>query len=206
MLMAACQRGDRDEAFSILEKVDSARQVSGKFRFGFGINLMVSALLDVELDIEESPLKAWGSDDDPEAEETGRMVFRRYAALKLIREGDEEAAAEYYDSLLPTAGWFTLQGGFSGDRLLGVISWKSGKISRAEKHFNDALGFCRDGGYRVELSWVLSDFAEMVIERDEPGDREKAVGLQDEAIAIAQELGLKPLLERVLAQREILKA
>jgi hypothetical protein len=29
--------------------------------------------------------------------------------------------------------------------------------------------------------------------------------LQDEAIAIATELGMKPLLERVLAQREILK-
>ncbi|MCH7738657.1 MAG: hypothetical protein IIC93_00745 [Chloroflexi bacterium] len=29
---------------------------------------------------------------------------------------------------------------------------------------------------------------------------------QDEAIAIAQELGMRPLLERVLAQREILKA
>ena len=29
--------------------------------------------------------------------------------------------------------------------------------------------------------------------------------LQDEAIAIAIELGMKPLLERVLAQREILK-
>ncbi len=29
--------------------------------------------------------------------------------------------------------------------------------------------------------------------------------LQDEAIAIATELGMKPLLERVLAHREILK-
>ncbi len=44
------------------------------------------------------------------------------------------------------------------------------------------------------------------LDRDEPGDREKAIELQDEAIAIAQELGMKPLLERVLAKREILKA
>ena len=40
----------------------------------------------------------------------------------------------------------------------------------------------------------------------QPGDREKAVELQDEAIAIAQELGMKPLLERVPAKRELLKA
>ena len=30
--------------------------------------------------------------------------------------------------------------------------------------------------------------------------------LQDEALAISQDLGMQPLLERVLAQREILKA
>ncbi len=32
------------------------------------------------------------------------------------------------------------------------------------------------------------------------------IELQDEAIAVARELAMKPLLERVLAQREILKA
>ena len=46
----------------------------------------------------------------------------------------------------------------------------------------------------------------MLIKRGAPGDAEKAGGLQDEAIAIARESGLKTLLERVLAQREILKA
>ncbi len=50
------------------------------------------------------------------------------------------------------------------------------------------------------------DGANILLDRDEPGDREKAVELQDEAIAIARELAMKPLLERVLAQREILRA
>ena len=45
-----------------------------------------------------------------------------------------------------------------------------------------------------------------LLDRDGTGDRERATELQDEAIAIAQELGMQPLLERVLAQREILKA
>jgi hypothetical protein len=46
----------------------------------------------------------------------------------------------------------------------------------------------------------------MLLDRDGTGDRDKATELQDEAIAIAQELGMNPLLGRVLAQREILKA
>jgi hypothetical protein len=46
----------------------------------------------------------------------------------------------------------------------------------------------------------------MLLDRDEPGDREKATDLQDEALAITQELGMRPLTERILARREILKA
>jgi hypothetical protein len=35
---------------------------------------------------------------------------------------------------------------------------------------------------------------------------EKAAKLQDEALSIARELGMKPLIERILRRREILKA
>jgi len=39
-----------------------------------------------------------------------------------------------------------------------------------------------------------------------PGDREKAMSLLDESLAISNELGMRPLLERVLSRREILRA
>lgn len=39
-----------------------------------------------------------------------------------------------------------------------------------------------------------------------PGDRERAGELQDEALAIARELGMRPLTERILARRNILRA
>ncbi len=38
------------------------------------------------------------------------------------------------------------------------------------------------------------------------GDREKAMSLLDESLAISNELGMRPLTERVLSRREILKA
>ena len=167
---------------------------------------MVATILGLELDVEDVGETAQSLRDDPTGEETGRMVSRRYAALSLIHAGDGTAAGELYESLRPSEGWFTLQGGFSGDRLLGLISWKSGNLANADRHYAAALEFCRKGGYRIEHAWSLAEYAEMLIERDESGDRGKAVERQDEAISIAQELGLKPLLERVLAQREILKA
>jgi hypothetical protein len=46
----------------------------------------------------------------------------------------------------------------------------------------------------------------MLRDRDGEGDREKAVQLLDESLAISSELGMRPLMERVLSRREILKA
>ena len=44
------------------------------------------------------------------------------------------------------------------------------------------------------------------VEPRAPGDRTKAMSLLDESLAISSELGMRPLMERVLSRREILKA
>jgi len=44
------------------------------------------------------------------------------------------------------------------------------------------------------------------IERDGERDRGKAMSLLDESLKISQELSMRPLMERVLSRREILKA
>ena len=47
-----------------------------------------------------------------------------------------------------------------------------------------------------ENSWFLNG----------EGNRAKAMSLLDESLAISGELGMRPLMERVLSRREILKA
>ena len=79
------------------------------------------------------------------------------------------------------------------DRILGLLAQTLGKHDLAIQHFEEGLEFCRDGGVRPELAWSCSDYAEMLLDRDEPGDRDKAIELQDEALAITQELGMRPL-------------
>ena len=44
------------------------------------------------------------------------------------------------------------------------------------------------------------------IERDDEKDRAQAVSLLDESLAISSELGMRPLMERVLSRREFLGA
>ena len=46
----------------------------------------------------------------------------------------------------------------------------------------------------------------MLLERNNVGDRQKAMQLLEESLAISTELGMRPLMERVLSRRDILKA
>ncbi len=90
--------------------------------------------------------------------------------------------------------------------MLGLLSRTTDNLDQAVAHFEDALTFCRKAGYRPELAWTCCDYADTLLQRNEPGDREKATSLLDESLSISTELGMRPLMERVLSRREILKA
>ena len=96
--------------------------------------------------------------------------------------------------------------GMCSHRLRGLLDASRNDFDSAATEFSGARSFLKDAGFKPELAWSCSEHSELLLKRDAPGDREKATELQDESIAIAQELGMTPLLERVLAQREILKA
>ena len=125
-------------------------------------------------------------------------------ALVAVLRGDAAAAQENYDFFQAQRG--TMYFDFSIDRLLGLLAQTMGKLDEAMAHFEDALAFCRKAGYRPELAWTCCDYADMLRERDAEGDRAKAIALLDESLAISSELGMRPLMERVLSRREILGA
>ena len=117
-------------------------------------------------------------------------------ALLAVQKGDGSAAAEHHEYLLGQRGTmiWTLS---SVDRLLGLLSQTMGNLDREVVHFEDALAFCRRAGYRPELAWAYCDSADVLQERNGPGDRAKAVDLLNESLAISTELGMLPLMERV---------
>ena len=127
-------------------------------------------------------------------------------AVAAISNRDATQADYSYDALKIAAGQMIGGDIVSGDHLLALLAGSADKLELAEEHFDAAVEFCASAGYRPELAWTCADYAEMLLARSAPGDKEKAVELQDEAIAIATELGMRPLLKRVLGQREILKA
>ena len=73
-------------------------------------------------------------------------------------------------------------------------------------HFEDALAFDRRAGYLPNLAWTCCDYSDALLERDGEGDRAKAMALLDDSLTLSSELGMPPLMQRVLSWREILKA
>ncbi|MDP6821955.1 MAG: protein kinase [Dehalococcoidia bacterium] len=126
--------------------------------------------------------------------------------LVAYRFGEHEKLAIEYERIAPFSGYFDPFSFISFDRALGAAAAALGRNSVADRHFAEALAFADTAGYVRETAWTCSDYAEMLLDRDEPGDREKAIELQDEALAITQELGMRPLTERILARREVLRA
>ena len=104
-------------------------------------------------------------------------------------------------------------------RILGLLAQTIGKLEDAAAHFEDALAFCRKAGYRPDLARTCCDYADLLLDPGEVtqgrggsrtaptvADRAKANALLDESLAISSELGMRPLMERVLSRREILRA
>ncbi|MFQ6026139.1 MAG: AAA family ATPase [Dehalococcoidia bacterium] len=121
--------------------------------------------------------------------------------LAVLRQ-DRAGAEEQYPALKPRQGTLVAEGFLTIDRLLGLLSQTMGNLDQAAAHFEDALAFCRKAGYRPELAWTCHDYADTLLQRNGSGDRAKAMSLLAEALSICQELGMRPLIERVVSLQD----
>ncbi len=130
-------------------------------------------------------------------------------ALGLLAEtcaylGDAERAAFLYGELLPHAERCIVVGPVadmygSTSRSLGKLADTMERWDDAERHFAHALARNAEIGAKRWLGWTQFGYAQMLLRRNGTGDREKAIGLLNEAIDLAQPRGMKALLERSLA-------
>jgi tetratricopeptide (TPR) repeat protein len=124
--------------------------------------------------------EAWVAlaEDDP----TG--IKRAYAELDAYR-------------LAPTTQMLEPQ---SSDPLLlaALLEASAGTLDLAIQRFEGSLAIARYAKYMPKVAWTLAEHAQLLQRRAQGDDREKAVQLQDEALAIARDLGMKPLIDRIL--------
>jgi tetratricopeptide (TPR) repeat protein len=172
--------------------------------------------------------------ESPSITRRAAILSRTGLGLVAVLRGDIALAEEQYAFLEPERGTMLPTSISATDRLLGLLAHTMGNLDKAVEHFEAALAFCRRAGYRPELAWTCCDYADMLLQRSsavagetsqtvrpEPvegrgstssprteaqQDRQKAMSLLDEALALSRELGMRPLMERVLSRRQILTA
>ena len=168
------------------------------------------------------------SDKLDRAEEAAKMVLSSPVVLPLmafyaqtglafieLQKGDVAAAKQRYDSILTQKGqllgWL-----ISADRLLGLLAQTMGELELAATHFEEALAFCRNAACRPELAWTCCNYAELKLHHPSPPERmsgtrtaptdkvgrASATALLEEGKAIASEVGMRPLLERIATLQE----
>ena len=120
---------------------------------------------------------------------------------------DELRAAVLYEKLLPladhcvAAAAMTCKGSASAP--LGALATTLGRFDDAERHFEDAIAMNRKLRAPTWVAEAQLGYARMLLVREAPGDRERALGLLDEAIAAAETFGMKALLDKATALRAV---
>ncbi|MCH7736438.1 MAG: AAA family ATPase [Chloroflexi bacterium] len=124
---------------------------------------------------------------------------RAALALLSVHKGDLSVAEEQFACLQGHRGTM-IWSVSSVDRLLGLLAQTVGNLDQAVVHFEEALTFCLGAGYRPELAWAYCDYADTLLVRKKKGDRSNAKALLHESLAISSELGMQPLMERVIGR------
>jgi len=100
-------------------------------------------------------------------------------------------------------GWFCRWARSHGAReVLGLdLSESRTRWEEAVGHFEHALLIDEKNGVRTFVGHTQQEYGAMLLARDFAGDREKAYEMLDQAIATAEELGMKGVLEDAQALR-----
>jgi len=108
---------------------------------------------------------------------------------------DEPAAAILYELLLPLAGYCIVFGMAtvttgSASAPLGALATTLGRFDDAERHFEDAIAMNRKLRAPTWVADAQCNYGDMLLRRNGPGDRDRAVALLNEALAFAKECGM----------------
>jgi predicted ATPase len=117
---------------------------------------------------------------------------------------DVRRAALLYDLLLPYAPRQLVTGSAAigvGSilRFLGILATTMSRWEEAAAHFEGALLMNTRIGATPFVALTQQEYGSMLLKRGEPGDREKAHQIFDQALATANEIGLHGLIREVTA-------
>ena len=119
--------------------------------------------------------------------------------------GDRTRAVVLYELLLPYAGRTVVTGravvcAGSASHWLGTLAAECDRFTEAARHFEEALAMNLGLGARAFAAYTRFEYARLLLRRDAPGDRARAVELLRQARATAGEIGMGSLSRRLEAE------
>lgn len=125
------------------------------------------------------------------------MLLRVVEGLVVLGERDE--AAKLYPLVLEAIGTGVVIRPMHADGLLqtvaGMAAAAGGQWDKAEEHYQTALRQAHEIPVVIEQPEVRRWYARMLIDRDGPGDRDKAFRLLTEAVAMYRRIGMPKHVE-----------
>jgi tetratricopeptide (TPR) repeat protein len=164
---------------------------------GWRIQLAQLYYLMDRRDAARDEIEALGAQDFDDLPIDGSFVITLGALMQVLQYlNDKRRAARIYERLQPYARFNQIAGSsvISGAPVadaLGVAAAMLARWDEAGDYFEDALAVERRMGARPWQAWTLCSYAQMVLARGRPGDRELAATLLRDARSIAVELGMK---------------
>jgi DNA-binding CsgD family transcriptional regulator len=131
-----------------------------------------------------------------------RIVYESYRGVLAAAVGDTETAEAAYASLLPDAEFHVVSGAGvvatrgSVQQYLGRMALGLGRTEDAIEHFRGAVAANTRAGLPPHVAESQYRLAELLYQRDRPGDLEEATLAVRESAAIAARLGMRLLIER----------
>ncbi|MCI0859096.1 MAG: protein kinase [Chloroflexi bacterium] len=228
--MLESEVGEIDQAFAYLERFLVAMRLSapGPTLVNSWTALLIPSIARItgrmdQLDVAEEAAEAVLS--SPAVTPVVTFISRCGLAMLAVLRSDAASAEEQYGALESAAGIGVPASVMRTVRavpisftpiahLLGLLAQTMGNLDRSMDHFEDSLTLCRRAGFRPDLAWTCCDYADALLQRastssattESEEDRRKAMALLDESLTISSELGMRPLMERVLSRRDILTA
>ena len=139
---------------------------------------------------------------------TVRRNIESLLAMALLAEtaallADEERAAELYDLLAPYTSLVAVASHFfpmgTMSRYVGMLAAVLSRLDEAARCLEDAAATNATLGARPWVAHAKADHARVLLTRQAPGDREHAVDLLRQALAIHEQLGMTASAGRVAA-------
>ena len=134
------------------------------------------------------------------------------AAMALLSElcvalEDPTASEPIYQAMLPYASHnvvfdFAIASLGSASRYLGLLASSLGRHEDATRHFEAAIDMNTRMGARSHLAHAQHELAEMLLDRGQEGDRDRASGLLSEALETARDIGMAGLEAKATAVLE----